>query len=83
MHGRTGPLKEFYQSEIVPDNITRTKVDMQQLGILETAAEIKELPNFGGHILVAYMHSKANKDVIEIITTTTMDPRYSKSKRVI
>ena len=31
MHGRTGPLKEFYQSEIVPDNITRTKVDMQQL----------------------------------------------------
>ena len=32
MHGRTGPLQEFYQSEIVPDNITRTKVDMQQLG---------------------------------------------------
>ena len=32
MHGRTGPLQEFYQSEIVPDNNTRTKVDMQQLG---------------------------------------------------
>ena len=32
MHGRRGPLKEFYQSEIVPDNITRSKVDMQQLG---------------------------------------------------
>ena len=77
MHGRTGPSKEFYLSEIVPDNITRTKVDMQQLGILETTAEIKELPNFGGHILVAYMHSnlEGNKDVIEIITTTTLDPR--------
>jgi hypothetical protein len=55
------------------------------LGILETTAEIKELPNFGGHILVAYMHKKleGNKDVIEIITTTTMDPRYSKAKRVV
>ena len=56
-----------------------------QLGILETTAEIKELPNFGGHILVAYMHRnlEGNTDVIELITTTTMDPRYSKSKRVI
>jgi hypothetical protein len=36
MHGRRGPLKEFYQSEIVPDNITRTKVDMDQLGNLDT-----------------------------------------------
>ena len=53
------------------------------LGILETTAEIKELPNFGGHMLIAYMHNKGNKDVIEMITTTTMDPRYSKSKRVI
>ena len=77
MHGRTGPLKEFYQSEIVPDNITRTKVDMQQLGILETTAEIKELPNFGGHILVTYMYKnlEGNKNEIEIITTTTMEPR--------
>ena len=50
---------------------------MQQLGILETTAEIKELPNFGGHVLVAYMHRnlEGNKDVIEIITTTTIDPR--------
>ena len=47
------------------------------IGILETTAEIKELPNFGGHILVAYMHRilEGYEDVIEIITTTKMDPR--------
>ena len=32
IHGRRGPLKDFYQSEIVPDNITLTKVDMDHLG---------------------------------------------------
>ena len=34
INGRRGPLKEFYQSEIVPDNTTRTKVDMDHLGKL-------------------------------------------------
>ena len=32
MHGKRGPLKQFYQSEIVPDNVTRTDIDMDQLG---------------------------------------------------
>ena len=32
IHGKRGPLKQFYQSEIVPDNVTRTNVDMDQLG---------------------------------------------------
>ena len=32
IHGKRGPLKQFYQSEIVPDNVTRTDVDMDHLG---------------------------------------------------
>jgi hypothetical protein len=32
MHGKRGPLKQFYQSEIVPDNVTRTDIDMDQFG---------------------------------------------------
>ena len=31
IHGKRGPLKQFYQSEIVPDNVTRTDVDMHDL----------------------------------------------------
>merc|ERR1712228_913724 len=70
--GIRGPLEEQYKSEIIPNNITRTDIDLGvHLGGLRKATA-----EFRGNTLVAYFHNMVNgHDVIDIIAYNTVDPK--------
>ena len=78
INGVKGPLKEQYKMKIVTDNSTRTDFDLGQIGGHRMAtAEYK-----GDNDLTIYLHkiskdysrSGHTKDVIDIITTTVINP---------
>ena len=67
-HLSAGPLQEYYESDIVPDNFTRTDVDLGRIGGWRKAtAELK------GNSLVTYMHELEN-DNIDLVAFNTVDP---------
>ena len=67
-HLLAGPLQEYYESDIVPDNFTRTDVDLGRIGGWRKAtAELK------GNSLVTYMHKLENDD-IDLVAFNTVDP---------
>ena len=70
-------MNEYYSSKVVADNITRTYVELGELGgPYYTTCELK------GNSLVTYFHILDEQtdvidykvDVIEIIATNTVDP---------
>ena len=75
--GMRGPLNEYYSSKVVYDNVTRTDVDLGELGGLYYAT-----CEFKGNSLVTYFRATDDQkaviddtiDVIEVIATNTVDP---------
>ena len=72
-----GPLNKYYSSKVVSDNVTRTDVDLGELGGLYYAT-----CEFKGYSLVTYFRATNEQkaviddtiDVIEVIATNTVDP---------
>ena len=69
-------MNEYYSSEVVPDNVTRTDVDLGELGGLYYATcEIR------GNSLITYFRATDEQkeviddtiDVIEVIATNTLN----------
>ena len=69
-------MNEYYSSEVVPDNVTRTDVDLGELGGLYYATcEIR------GNSLITYFRATDEQkeviddtiDVIEVIATNTVN----------
>ena len=75
--GMRGPLNQYYSSKVVSDNITRTDVDLGELGGLYYAT-----CEFKGNSLVTYFRATDEQkdviddtiDVIEVIATNTVNP---------
>ena len=72
-----GPLNKYYSSKVVSDNVTRTDVDLGELGGLYYAT-----CEFKGNSLVTYFRATDEQkdviddtiDVIEVIATNTVNP---------
>ena len=70
-------MNKYYSSKVVSDNVTRTVVDLGELGGLYYAT-----CEFKGHSLVTYFRATDEQknviddtiDVIEVIATNTVDP---------
>jgi len=68
VNGKKGPYQEDYSFELIPDNTTRTDIDLGALG-----GPRKATAEFVGNVLMTYLH-KPDTDEIDVVAVREIKP---------